>query len=169
MTGLDLLAEIRQLSPVPIIFVSAKGGETDRVVGLRMGADDYIVKPFSPAELAARVQAVLRRARRADEAPTSMEFDGLHIGLDTRSVVVRGDPVDTTAKEFDLLAFLAASPKRVFSREQILEQVWGSSTEWQDPATVTEHVRRIRKKIEKDPDRPEWVQTVRGVGYRFQP
>jgi DNA-binding response OmpR family regulator len=181
--GLDVLSELRRTTNVPIILVSARGEEADRVVGLKMGADDYVVKPFSAAELSARIESVLRRAQstRSAEAAAAAEadanatsarrlvFDGLQIDLDTREVVVNGRTADTTAKEFDLLAFLAASPRQVFSREQLLEHVWSSSSDWQSDATVTEHIRRLRRKIEEDPDRPRWVTTARGVGYRFQP
>ncbi len=176
--GLDILSELRTTSNVPVILVSAKGEEADRVVGLKMGADDYVVKPFSAAELSARIESVLRRAR-PEPAPAPapsgrpgrrLAFDGLQIDLDTREVTVAGSgAVDTTAKEFDLLAFLAASPRQVFSRQQLLEHVWGSSSDWQSEATVTEHIRRLRRKIEDDPDQPRWVTTARGVGYRFEP
>jgi DNA-binding response OmpR family regulator len=169
MSGLDLMSEIRKHSEVPIIFVSGKGGETDRVLGLRLGADDYVVKPFSGPELVARIHSVLRRAQREPTGAQRMEFGQLSIDLQTREVVVSGDVVDTTAKEFDLLVFLAQAPRHVFSREQILKNVWESSTSWQDAATVTEHVRRLRKKIEANPDEPRWLRTVRGVGYRFEP
>jgi DNA-binding response OmpR family regulator len=169
MSGLDLMSEIRKHSEVPIIFVTGKGGETDRVLGLRLGADDYVVKPFSSAELVARIHSVLRRAHREPTGEQRLEFDELVVDLQTREVLVRGDVIDTTAKEFDLLVFLAQAPRRVFSREQILKTVWDSSTNWQDAATVTEHVRRLRKKIEKNPDEPRWLRTVRGVGYRFEP
>ena len=135
---------------------------------MRTGADDYVVKPFSPGELTARIQSVLRRSG-PPAAASVLRFDDLTIDSATRDVSVGGKPVVLTAKEFDLLAFLAASPRQVFDREQLLSQVWSSSTEWQDPATVTEHVRRIRRKIEADPDNPRWVCTVRGVGYRFEP
>jgi DNA-binding response OmpR family regulator len=173
--GLDVLSELRRTTNVPIILVSARGGEADRVVGLKMGADDYVVKPFSAAELSARIESVLRRtqAARPSKATTAsarrLVFAGLEIDLDTREVVVKGRTADTTAKEFDLLAFLAASPRQVFSREQLLEHVWSSSSDWQSEATVTEHIRRLRRKIEDDPDRPRWVTTARGVGYRFEP
>lgn len=171
--GIDVMTEIRRRTEVPVIFVSGKGSETDKVLGLRMGADDYVVKPFSSAELVARIHSVLRRANRAASPAGStslvLDFEDLRIEYATREVTCYGEMIDLTAKEFDLLHFLASSPRQVFSREQILEQVWSSSTEWQDPATVTEHVRRIRKKIEKNPDEPRWVRTVRGVGYRFQP
>jgi two-component system phosphate regulon response regulator PhoB len=169
MTGLDLLPQVRQRSEIPIIFVTGKGAETDRVLGLRMGADDYVVKPFSQPELVARVHSVLRRSQSQVPAQKVLDFDGLSIDLRTREVVLNGQVVDMTAKEFDLLVFLANAPRHVFSREQILTQVWGSSSEWQDPATVTEHIRRVRRKIEKEPDDPRWIKTVRGVGYRFDP
>lgn len=168
VTGLDLLTDIRKNGDIPVIFVSGKGNETDRVLGLRLGADDYIVKPFSPAELVARVHSVLRRSRRG-EASDAMHFDGIELDRATREVRVNGALVELTAKEFDLLAFLAEHPRQVFTRERLLDRVWSSSMEWQDSATVTEHVRRIRKKIEPDPDQPRWVRTVRGVGYRFEP
>jgi len=169
MSGLDLMGEIRKHSEVPIIFVSGKGGETDKVLGLRMGADDYVTKPFSSAELVARIHSVLRRAHREPTGEQRLEFGDLSIDLQTREVVLKGDVVETTAKEFDLLCFLAQAPRRVFSREQILKSVWDSSGNWQDAATVTEHVRRLRKKIERNPDEPRWLRTVRGVGYRFEP
>src|SRR4051794_9922761 len=169
MSGLDLMGEIRKHSEVPIIFVTGKGGETDRVLGLRLGADDYVVKPFSGPELVARIHSVLRRSQRQPVAGERLEFDALTIDLQTREVTVDGSVVDTTAKEFDLLVFLAQAPRHVFSREQILKNVWDSSTNWQDAATVTEHVRRLRKKIEANPDEPRWLRTVRGVGYRFEP
>jgi two-component system, OmpR family, phosphate regulon response regulator PhoB len=170
MSGLDLLAEIRRRAEVPVIFVTARGTETDRVLGLRLGADDYVVKPFSSAELVARIHSVLRRARTASAPPADdkLVYGALSVDPTSREVHVDGVEVVTTAKEFDLLAFLARSPRQVFTREQLLDQVWGSSTEWQDPATVTEHIRRIRRKIEPDPDAPRWLRTVRGVGYRFE-
>jgi DNA-binding response OmpR family regulator len=169
MSGLDLMGEIRKHSEVPIIFVSGKGAETDKVLGLRMGADDYVTKPFSAAELVARIHSVLRRSHREPTGSERLEFGDLSIDMQTREVVLKGDVVDTTAKEFDLLVFLAQAPRRVFSREQILKSVWDSSANWQDAATVTEHVRRLRKKIESNPDEPRWLRTVRGVGYRFEP
>jgi DNA-binding response OmpR family regulator len=128
------------------------------------------VKPFSPGELAARIVSVLRRTRRsATAAPNVLDFGTLRIELQTREVEVHGTRVDFTAKEFDLLAFLAQSPRQVFAREQLLRNVWDSSSDWQDSATVTEHVRRVRRKIEDNPDEPRWITTVRGVGYRFEP
>ena len=168
--GLEVLGDLRRKSDVPVILISALGEEADRVLGLKMGADDYVVKPFSAAELSARIESVLRRASLRDaEAGTVLSFDGLAVDLRTREVTVRGQKVDVTAKEFDLLAFLAGSPRHVFSRDQLLHQVWGSSSEWQSDATITEHVRRLRRKIEDDPDNPRWIATVRGVGYRFEP
>jgi DNA-binding response OmpR family regulator len=168
--GFDVLAAIRRTSDVPVILVTAKGQETDRVLGLKLGADDYVVKPFSPAELAARVGTVLRRTNNRSAAPSGLlEFGDLAIDTLAREIRVSGALVETTAKEFALLAFLAGSPRQVFTREQLLAQVWDSSSEWQDAGTVTEHIRRIRRKIEADPDSPRWVRTVRGVGYRFEP
>ncbi|MGH9034490.1 MAG: response regulator [Acidimicrobiia bacterium] len=179
--GLDILGDLRRTTDVPVILISARGEEADRVIGLKMGADDYVVKPFSAAELSARVESVLRRSRTTAAANTAtaapvpktpkrrLDFGHLVVDLDTREVTVKGRPADTTAKEFDLLAFLAASPRQVFSRQQLLEHVWASSPDWQSDTTVTEHVRRLRRKIEDDPDHPRWVTTARGVGYRFEP
>ena len=169
--GFEVLAAIRRTSNVPVILLTGRGRESDRVLGLKLGADDYVVKPFSGAELAARVGTVLRRSGRRAAAPagTSLEFEGLVIDVAAREIYVNGELVETTAKEFDLLAFLASSPRMVFSRDQLLNQVWDSSSQWQDSGTVTEHIRRIRRKIEQDPDSPRWVRTVRGVGYRFEP
>jgi DNA-binding response OmpR family regulator len=164
--GIDLLADIRTRSTIPVIMLTGRGDEADRILGLRTGADDYIVKPFSPAELTARIDSVLRRSAPAGN--NVIRSADLVIECDTRDVTVRGEAVTLTAKEFDLLVFLARSPRQVFDRPQLLSQVWSSSSEWQDPATVTEHVRRIRRKIESDPDNPRWIRTVRGVGYRFE-
>jgi two-component system phosphate regulon response regulator PhoB len=165
--GLDILTELRATSDVPVIVLTGRGAENDRILGLKLGADDYLVKPFSPSELAVRISAVLRRSRHTTRSST-LDFGELRLDLTTREVVVRGVPVTMTAKEFDLLAFLASSPRQVFGREQLLQQVWSSSSDWQDDATVTEHVRRVRRKIEENPDQPRWVTTVRGVGYRFE-
>ena len=167
--GHELFGQIRRLSDLPVVFLSGRGHEADRIAGLKSGADDYLVKPFSPGELAARVEAVLRRYDTRAQPSAALSFGPLEIDPLAREVVLDEKPVDLTPKEFDLLAFLAASPRRVFTRSELLEKVWSSSTAWQDPDTVTEHVRRIRRKIESDPDRPEWIKTVRGVGYRFDP
>jgi DNA-binding response OmpR family regulator len=171
--GRDVFRELRLMSDVPTIFLTGRGLETDRIAGLKMGADDYMVKPFSLGEVSARIESVLRRAngtagkRDADEP--SMTFGPLQINELTHEVRLNDELVELTSKEFALLAFLAASPRRVYSREQLLENVWLSSPEWQGGATVTEHIRRLRSKIEVDPDRPRWITTVRGVGYRFEP
>jgi DNA-binding response OmpR family regulator len=165
--GLAVLSRVRQQSDVPVILLTGKGAEADRIVGLKLGADDYVVKPFSAAEVEARIASVLRRVRPA--APPALTFDGLSIDNTTREVRVAGELVPLTAMEFDLLTFLASSPKQVFSRDQLLAQVWNSSPEWQSPGTVTEHIRRLRKRIETDPEQPRWITTVWGVGYRFNP
>jgi two-component system phosphate regulon response regulator PhoB len=167
ISGLDVLTELISRSSTPVIVLSGRSGETDRVVGLDLGADDYISKPFGERELIARVNAAIRR--RSGRAPHSvMTFGSLVIDHASRDVSVDGEPVVLTPKEFDLLAFLAASPRRVFTRGQLLEQVWGSSARWQDDNTVGEHVYRLRRKLDPD-DRSRWIETVRGVGYRFAP
>jgi DNA-binding response OmpR family regulator len=169
VNGLDLLRRIRSKGDMPVIMLTARAEESDRVAGLELGADDYVVKPFSPRELAARVNGVLRRsAPRSAPVTATLEFDGLVIDHRAREVTVGIDLVDMTPKEFDVLAHLAASPRQVFSRADLLRDVWDSSPEWQDPATVTVHVRRIRNKIETDPENPRWITTVWGVGYRFE-
>ncbi len=168
VNGLRLLEELRRRTEVPVILLTARAEEADRVLGLELGADDYIVKPFSPRELVARVRTVLRRTSPRPHQGR-LEFDGLVVDTAVREVIVGGQVVDLTAKEFDLLAFLAATPRQVYTRNQLLEEVWDSSSEWQDPATVTVHIRRIRQKIEIDPQAPRWLVTVWGVGYRFEP
>ena len=165
--GLEVLSRIRKTSDVAVILLTGKGAEVDRVLGLKMGADDYVVKPFSPAEVEARISSVLRRVK-ASTTP-SLNFEGLSIDIATREVRVKGELVTLTAKAFDLLTFLASSTRQVFSRDQLLDQVWHSSSEWQGSGTVTEHIRRLRKQIEVDPDHPRWITTVWGVGYRFNP
>lgn len=177
MSGLAVLSRIRHDSALPVILVTGLDDETDRVIGLDLGADDYIVKPFSPLELAARVASLLRRSALGDTArmtdrviPTEVAAnEPVVVNHPERRVVVSGLSVDLTPKEFDLLAYLVASPGRVFTRAELLDGVWGSGPDWQDPATVTEHVRRLRRKIETDPESPQFLQTVRGVGYRFDP
>ena len=166
--GRDVLSTIRTTSELPVIMLSGRGHEADRIAGLSMGADDYVVKPFSPRELAMRVGNVLRRTR-APGTSDVMVFGPLCIQPAVREATLNGHVVALTAKEFDLLSFLAAAPRQVFSRAQLLEAVWSSHREWQDEATVTEHVRRVRRKIEDDPESPHWITTVRGVGYRFEP
>jgi DNA-binding response OmpR family regulator len=168
--GRDFLTEVRRTSDIPIVLLSGLGSDSDKIMGLTLGADDYITKPFSPQELAVRVRTVLRRSTAAPVKSSGvLTFDRLRIDQKTREVTVDGAVVSLTAKEFDLLAFLASSPRQVFNRDQLLDHVWQSRSEWQDPATVTEYVRRLRKKIETDPDNPRWIETVRGVGYRFEP
>jgi DNA-binding response OmpR family regulator len=170
VNGLDILRRVRAAGDIPVIMLTARAEETDRVAGLELGADDYVVKPFSPRELAARVNGVLRRTTgRQSPAPNPLEFDGLRIDPLSREVTLDGRVVELTPKEFEVLAFLASSPRQVFSRAELLESVWQSSPEWQDPATVTVHVRRIRNKIEVDPENPRWISTIWGVGYRFEP
>lgn len=166
--GFSVLSQLRRTSDVPVILLTARTEEPDRILGFELGADDYVLKPFSPRELAARVRSVLRRSMPAASAPR-LDFDGLTIDGATREVTCDGSTVELTPKEFDLLAYLAASPRQVFSRAQLLEQVWDSSADYQDPSTVTVHVRRLRKKIEIDPETPRWIHTVWGVGYRFEP
>jgi DNA-binding response OmpR family regulator len=166
--GLELCRWIRARSQIPVILLTARGEETDRVVGLELGADDYVTKPFSPRELAARVRTVLRRSSPQAPREEHLSFDGLEIDARTREVLKGGSAVVTTAREFDLLWFLARHPRQVFSRDQLMDGVWGYETAV-DTGTVTVHVRRLREKIEDDPTHPERLQTVWGVGYRFVP
>jgi len=166
--GLDVLRRVREDNPVPVIVLSGMSDEADRIVGLELGADDYVVKPFSPRELVARVRSVLRRTR-GTQAAGRLEFGDLELDLTTREAWVRGDLVELRRREFDLLAFLCASPRQVFTRDQLLLYVWEVEPEWQGAATVSEHVHRLRAKIEIDPARPSRIVTVRGVGYRFEP
>jgi DNA-binding response OmpR family regulator len=168
--GLEITRRLRAAGDTPIIMLTARREEADRIAGLELGADDYVVKPFSPQELVSRVKAVLRRARGT--APASAErpltFDDLRIDPKTRLVEVNGAKKSLTAKEFDLLWVLARHPRQVFNRDQLLDLVWGIS-EYVDPSTVTVHVRRLREKIEPDPANPRHIQTVWGVGYKFEP
>jgi DNA-binding response OmpR family regulator len=166
--GLELCRWIRSRSQIPVILLTARGDETDRVVGLELGADDYITKPFSPRELAARVRTVLRRSSAQPPSEEHLSFDGLEIDLRTREVLKGGSALVMTAKEFDLLWFLARHPRQVFSRDQLMDGVWGYEAAV-DTGTVTVHVRRLREKIEDDPAHPERLQTVWGIGYRFVP
>lgn len=169
MDGLEVLQRVRDLLPVPVIIVTGAREEQDRVRGLDLGADDYVVKPFSLAEVRARIQAVLRRAgsRRGPARPELVELDELVVDVPGRRVWVGGEEVRFTAREFDLLAFFATHPGRVFSREDLLHRVWGSHESWQGLATVTEHVRRVRRKLGDDARSPRWIVSVRGAGYRF--
>lgn len=167
--GMEVCRRLRAATPVPIIMLTARGEETDRVVGLELGADDYVVKPFSPRELVARVKAVLRRSSASPPPSSSatLRFNGVSINQQTRVVAVDGNEVNLTAKEFDLLAFLATHAGEVFTRDQLMDKVWdytyaGSS------GTVTVHIRRLREKIEADPFKPRYVKTVWGVGYKFE-
>jgi DNA-binding response OmpR family regulator len=169
VNGLDILRRIRQLGDMPVIMLTARAEESDRVAGLELGADDYVVKPFSPRELAARVNGVLRRAAPKTPAGAAiLDYGNLVIDTRAREVTLDGVLVEFTPKEFDVLVHLASSPREVFSRADLLRDVWQSSPDWQDPATVTVHVRRIRNKIEADPENPNWITTVWGVGYRFE-
>src|SRR5918992_1731315 len=168
--GLEVMRRTREglEGGVPVILLTAKGEESDRVVGLRLGADDYVVKPFSPAELVARVDAVLRRVDPAPEKAPPIEHGDLVIDPAARRAFVRGEEVALTQREFDLLLFLARHPGHAFTRTQLMDAVWQYAF-YSDTSTVTVHVRRLRAKIEADPARPRHVQTVWGVGYRFQP
>jgi DNA-binding response OmpR family regulator len=161
----ELLTKIRRRSTVPVIVCSGQASEMERVSLLNLGADDILAKPYSFAELEARVRAVLRRGSAAPT--TTLDHGGLVIDQGTRTVTVGDHEVPMTRKEFDLLTFLAAAPGRVFSREDLLERVWGSNGRWQGRSTVTEHIRRVRLKIETDPENPRWITTIRGIGYRF--
>jgi DNA-binding response OmpR family regulator len=166
--GLELCRWIRGRSQIPVILLTARGDETDRIVGLELGADDYVAKPFSPRELAARVRAVLRRSTAQPLSHERLSFDGLELDSRSRDVFKRGSCLVLTAKEFDLLWFLARHPRQVFSRDQLMDRVWGYEVA-RDTGTITVHMRRLREKIEDDPAHPEWLQTVWGVGYRFVP
>jgi DNA-binding response OmpR family regulator len=171
--GREILRDLRSISDVPVIFLTGRGLETERIAGLKLGADDYIVKPFSLGEVSARIETILRRAgvntaQHAIERP-DISFGDLQINENTHEVRLAGQLLDLTSKEFSLLNFIATTPRQVYTRSQLLEHVWASSSEWQNEATVTEHIRRLRAKIETDPDHPKWIKTVRGVGYRFEP
>ncbi len=166
--GLDVLSQMRETRDVPTIIVSGRGAEGDRVLGLTSGADDYVVKPFSPRELVARVQAVLRRAAPGETADV-MTFGELELDRKAHEVRRSGSTVPLTPQEYSLFEALVDREGRACSREELLRWAWGSSAEFQDPATVTEHIRRLRSKLEDDPAKPRHLVTVRGVGYRFDP
>jgi len=169
LDGVEVCRELRSRSQVPIIMLTAKGSETDKVAGLEVGADDYITKPFSMREFRSRVKAALRRSRMAGEPDEQekIEHGDLAIDYGRRMVTLRGEEIRVTYVEFEILGALARSPGRVLSRETLLEHVWGDS-EYRDPRTVDVHIRHLREKIEADPKEPEFLFTVRGVGYRFK-
>jgi DNA-binding response OmpR family regulator len=169
LDGLEVFRRLREQAPVPVVMLTARGDETDRVVGLELGADDYVTKPFSPRELVLRVQSVLRRA--ATPLPPAvdevLEDAGLGVEGDAQQVTLGGTPVSLTAREYDLLVHLLRHPGRAFTREELLRDVWG--WEYADHSTVTVHVRRLREKVEHDARVPRRVVTVFGVGYRYEP
>ena len=171
LSGLEFCKNLRdraETANLPILMLTAKAGEADRVVGLEMGADDYLTKPFSPRELVARVKAIMRRAEH--RAPVAgdefFEKGELKINFSSYEVHAHGKPVRLTLKEFELLRFLVQNPNRVLSRDQLLDRVWGGEV-YVDPRTVDVHIRRLRKAVEKNDRKPEWILTVRGVGYKF--
>ncbi|MBZ5516367.1 MAG: response regulator [Acidobacteriia bacterium] len=167
--GFEICKRLRaeeKLRSLPVIFLTAKGEELDRILGLEIGADDYVVKPFSPRELVARVKAVLRRQARPAEKREVIDVQGLHLDARTQEVTVRGETIDLSTLEFKLLHFLASHPRRIFSRERLLDDVWGRDR-FVTPRTVDVHIRRLREKIEAQADKPQYIQTVRGAGYRF--
>lgn len=164
MSGLELLSRIRPQSRMPVIVVSGREAESERVLAFGLGADDFVLKPFLTREFAARVRAALRRVRLAPDSTIS--FSDIEIRLASREVTVEGRPVILAPREFDVLAYLASRPGQVISRQQLLEDVWQSSDQWQDTATVTEHIRR---KLEADSTKPRWIRGVRNVGYSFEP
>jgi DNA-binding response OmpR family regulator len=166
--GLALCRWIRGRSQLPVIMVTALGEESDRLIGLDLGADDYLTKPFSPKELVARVKAVLRRSRNGAPKAERIEIADLSIDASRREVTRRGEPLALTTLEFDLLWFLAGHPNRVFTRRELMNNVWGYSSAL-DTGTVTVHIRRLRAKVEDDPSRPRHLETVWGSGYRFTP
>jgi DNA-binding response OmpR family regulator len=170
LDGLDVCRQLRAKSTVPIIMLTAKSEEFDKVLGLELGADDYITKPFSMREFRSRVKAALRRAEMVPDAgggEGQLEVGGIRIDFDKRSVQVAGQEVRTTFVEFEILGALACSPGRVFSRDALLQRMWGDAA-YRDPRTIDVHIRHLREKIEADPKSPEYIFTVRGVGYRFR-
>lgn len=168
LDGLDVADEMRSERKVPIIMLTAKGAQHDRILGLERGADDYVVKPFSPRELVLRVGAVLRRSSASHTASDEpVTFPGMVLDPGTRMLTIGEQTIDLTAKEFDLLAFLMRHPRQVFSRDRLLDKVWGFEF-YGDPSTVTVHIRRLREKVEPDPSHPVYLLTVWGVGYKFQ-
>ena len=166
--GLEVMRQLQERERTSVILLTAKGEPAERIVGLRRGADDYVVKPFTPGELVARVDAVLRRLEPPDELPETITFDHIEIDPVCRRVTVRGTEAQLTVREYELLLFLARHPGQVFSRDQLMDGVWQYEF-YTDTSTVTVHMRRLRAKIEDEPSEPRWLQTVWGVGYRFQP
>ncbi|HXV83267.1 MAG TPA: response regulator transcription factor [Candidatus Binatia bacterium] len=171
LSGMELCKVLKQrndTAKLPILMLTAKAGEADRIVGLEMGADDYLAKPFSPREMVARVKAILRRseAKPATEIPPAYEKGSLRIDFSTYEVFVRGKAIKLTLKEFELLRFMVQNPNRVLNRDQLLDRVWGGET-FVTPRTVDVHIRRLRRAVEKDDRKPKWILTVRGVGYKF--
>lgn len=166
LSGFEVVRRIRERSDVPVLFLSARGEDSDKIRGLGLGADDYVVKSASPGEVVARVKSLLRRARRgAPPPPAALDFGRLVIDTRAREVRVDGQPVTLTAREYDVLHLLASHPRQVFSRDQLFERFWG---EYGDRHSLTVHIGRIREKIEEDPARPRYIATVWGVGYRFE-
>jgi DNA-binding response OmpR family regulator len=170
LDGWEITRWLREHGDIPIIMLTARREETDRIAGLEMGADDYISKPFSPQELVSRVRAVLRRAQPTGQPheEAELKFDALVINQNTHLLSIDGKEIPLSVKEFELIWFLMSNPRQVFSRNQLLENIWGLS-QYIDPGTVTVHIRRIREKIEKDASNPRIIQTVWGVGYKFEP
>ncbi|CUH95279.1 hypothetical protein P22_1349 [Propionispora sp. 2/2-37] len=169
--GFEIIREIRKNQEIPVIVVSAKNEDIDKIRGLDVGADDYLTKPFSPAELVARIKAHLKRYQRLKGPATAQEviqYKGLEINTASHKVSVNGDEILLTTKEYDLLFFLASNPNIVFSKEHIFNTIWGNES-FGDAATVAVHIQKIRRKIEKDPANPEFIETLWGTGYRFNP
>jgi len=166
MDGLDVCRTLRHDGNVPLIMLTARSEETDRLIGLELGADDYITKPFSPREVVARVRAVLRRVEQPDAAPSTAEAAGVQVDLNRRSVTVAGAPVELTTGEFDLLLAFVRYPGRVFTRAQLLEQTQGTAYEGYE-RTIDQHIKNLRHKLEPDPHQPRYILTVYGVGYKF--
>jgi DNA-binding response OmpR family regulator len=171
LDGLEVFRTVRATVPVPVIMLTARGDESDRVAGLELGADDYVAKPFSPRELIARVKSVLRRSQSPpstiETLPARLSAGPIDVDVAAREVHVDGEPAALTVREFELLVFLMAHPRTVFRRQELLERVWGYT--FGDMSTVTVHVRRLREKVERDPSMPQHIKTVWGVGYRFEP
>lgn len=167
LSGMEVCRQLRKISDVPIILLTARKDEVDRVLGLELGADDYVTKPFAPRELVARVKAILRRSTRGWEPEENVRAKGLVIDADRRTVDLDGRPLEFTFTEFELLRILARNPGRAFTRDELLARVWGADF-FGDARTVDVHIRHLREKLEEDPQAPRFIETVRGVGYRFK-